>query len=150
MKSVYRAGAFLVLAAICAFGSPQAAAETGVGQIDIQRVYNEYHGMMEFEADMHEIQREFQEAQEAGDQARLMELQQEFQARQEEFHREFEASLIEATEKITEETNLEIVVAEVIYHKPGAEIVDVSEELIEAMNEGAPEHEEEAAPVPMP
>ncbi len=117
------------------------AARARIGQVDVERVYNEYHGMPGFQAEMQGIQQEFQQAQEAGNQQKLMELQQEFQLKQESFHAEFESSMADATEAVSGEAGVDLVVAEVIYHGDDVEVVDISGELIAEMNEGAPEPE---------
>ncbi len=117
------------------------AARIRIGQVDVERVYNEYHGMREFQAGMLDIQQEFQQAQEAGDQQKLIELQQEFQLKQEAFHAEFESSLADATEAVSGEAGVDLVAAQVIYHGDDVDVVDISGELIAEMNEGAPEPE---------
>lgn len=134
-KDVAVIGMFLVLAGVLVFGAGQAeSAEIRIGQLDIERIYNSYPGMQTFQAEIQGLQQDFQEAQEAGDQNKLMELQQEFQTKQDEFHAEFESDLSEATAAVGESENVHLIAAEVIYHADTAEVVDVSDAMIEEMN----------------
>jgi Skp family chaperone for outer membrane proteins len=131
---------FLLLAGVLAFGACQAeTAEIRIGQLDMERVYNSYPGIQTFQAEMQNLQTEFQQAQEAGDQNKLMELQQQFQTKQDEFHAEFKSDLNEATAAVGEREDVHLIVAEVIYHADNAEVVDVSEAMIEEINGEEPE-----------
>ena len=134
-KDVAVIGMCLILAGVLAFGAGQAeSAEIRIGQLDMERIYNSYPGMQAFQAEIQGLQQDFQQAQEAGDQQRLMELQQEFQTKQDTFHSEFESDLNEATAAVGESENVHLIAAEVIYHADTAEVVDVSDAMIEEMN----------------
>ncbi len=133
-------GMFLIMTGVLAFGAGQAeSAEIRIGQLDMERIYNSYPGMQAFQVEIQGLQQDFQQAQEAGDQNKLMELQQEFQAKQDEFHTEFESDLNEATAAVGERKDVHLIVAEVIYHADTAEVLDVSEAMIEEMNGEEPE-----------
>ena len=148
-KYVAVIGIFLMLAGVLALGAGRVeSAEIRIGQLDMERVYNSYPGMRTFQSEMQSLQMEFQQAQEAGDQNKLMELQQEFQAKQDTFHREFESDLREATAAVGGRENVDLIVAEVIYHTDAAETVDVSAAMIEEMNGDAGEPAPVLAPQP--
>ena len=72
----------------------------------------------------------------------------EFQSKQDAFHREFESGLREATAAVGGRENVDLIVAEVIYHTDAAETVDVSAAMIEEMNGEAGETAPLHAPQP--
>ncbi len=135
MKAAAIAGIFIMTAGF----RPDTAesAQASVGKIDMRRVYEEYHGIKEFKAEMQKKQQELQQAQEAGDEPKFMALYQGMQARQEEFQRDFESNLIKSAESVAVEANLDMVVIEVLYHTDEGKIKDVSGELIAEMNKDA-------------
>lgn len=121
-----------------------------VGQVDMEKVYRGYHGTLEFQAEVREIQRKFQEAQEAGEHEKLMELQRGFQEKQEAFHRKFESRMTRATAEMGDEAGVDMIVAEVIFKSDDIEVVDVSGDLVSRMNEDAPEPESLHEVLPAP
>lgn len=148
-KDIAVTGMLIMLAGVLAFGAGQAeSAEIRIGQFDMERIYNSYPGMQAFQMEIQSLQQDFQQAQEAGDQNRLMELQQDFQTKQEEFHAEFESDLNEATAAVGESENVHLIAAEVIYHADTAEVVDVSDAMIEEMNGEVEDTEPMFAPQP--
>lgn len=127
------AGALIIMAVLFGFNILQAGEAVMIGQADMGRVFNEYQGTKDFQEEMAGIEQEFQEAQQDGDQQKLMEIQQNFQIKQNRLIQNFQNALEKASGPVSEKANVHIIVAEVLYHSDSAEIVDVSAELIEQM-----------------
>ncbi len=127
------AGALIITAVLFGFNILQAGEAVMIGQADMERVFNECQGTKDFQEEVAGIQQEFQEAQQAGDQQKLMEIQQNFQIKQNQLIQNFQNALEEASGPVSEKANVHIIVAEVLYHSDSAEIVDISDELIEQM-----------------
>ena len=133
VKSAAIAGILIIMAGLSGFNLLHSAETIMIGQAEMERVFNEYQGTKDFQEEIAGIQEDFQRAQQEGDQQKLMEIQQNFQIKQNQLIENFQAALKEASAPVSERMNVHIIVAEVLYHSDNAQIVDVSDELIEEM-----------------
>ncbi len=134
MKSAAIAGVLIIMAGLFGFNSLHSRETFMIGRADMERVFNEYSGTKAFQEEISGLEEDFQRAQQEGDQQKLMEIHQNFQIKQSMLIENFQAAIQEAAASVSERMNVHIIVAEVLYHSDQAEIVDVSEELIEKMN----------------
>ncbi len=134
MKSAAIAGILIIMAGLSGFSALEAGETVMIGLADMERVFHEYSGTKAFQEEISGIEEDFQRAQQEGDQQKLMEIQQNFQIKQSRLIENFQAAIQEAASPVSERMNVHIIVAEVLYHSDKAEIVDVSDELIEEMN----------------
>ncbi len=128
------AAVFLIMAGLFGFSTLQSQETVTIGTADMERVFSEYQGTKDFEAEMEKIQQDFQTAQQEGNQQRLMEIQQEFQIKQGQLIQNFHEAIEKASAPVSEKTGVQIIVAEVLYRTEAASVIDVSEELIAEMN----------------
>ena len=133
VKSAAIAGILIIMAGLSGFNLLHSAETILIGQAEMERVFNEYQGTKDFQEEIAGIQEDFQRAQQEGDQQKLMEIQQNFQIMQNQLIENFQAAIKEASAPVSERMNVHIIVAEVLYHSDSAQIVDVSDELIEEM-----------------
>ncbi len=105
-----------------------------VGQVDLEKVFNEYSGTKDFNEGINEVQENLQNAQKEGDQQKIKEIQQDFQTKRSQLIETFYAEIEKASSRISERMNVEVVAAEVLYNTDKADVVDVSDELIKEMN----------------
>lgn len=121
-----------------ALGSDAHAQENNlqIGVYDPETVFNAYHGRDAFMQRFEELQMEGQQAQQEGNQQRLMEIQQELQEAQQEVVADFQDSVEEVMEEVAQEHEVTLVAVEVVYAEQGIEQQDVTEAVIEKVNEG--------------
>ncbi len=105
-----------------------------IGQVDMEKVFNEYRDTKDLQAEIGKINEGLKKAQKEGDRQKLGEIQQDFQARRSQLVKKFHSEIEKASASVSERMNLNIVVAEVLYNTDKAEVVDVSNELIKEMN----------------
>ncbi len=105
-----------------------------VGQVDLEKVFNEYSGTKDFNEGIGEVQENLQNAQKEGDQQKIKEIQQDFQTKRSQLVETFYSEVEKASPRISEKMDVELIVAEVLYKTDKADVADVSDELIKEMN----------------
>lgn len=122
-------------------------AELHVGIYDPQRAFQSYHGFHEFNSKMQELQREQAEAQQQGDQQRVMEIQNEMQQRQNETVQQFYSDVEGAIPDVAVKQDIRIVAMEVVWVAPDMDApIDITADLIESMNQNAQPEQRDGMP----
>lgn len=136
----------LVIAGAAAYQSPaqrqmeNAPANDGaphVGVVAVDRVFEAYPGMQEFNQQAQSLQQKFTEAQQTGDQQRQMEIQQQYAELRTQFDAEFRRDLEEVARKVARDKGVRVIAAEVIYRADDVQDVDLTPDLVEAMRDDA-------------
>ena len=110
-------------------------AATRIGTYDMQQVFEALEVGQLLQQRMSALQAEAQRAQQAGDHARLQELQGEAQQIQQDVIEDFRTRIEDASPGIAEANDVHFIVAEVIYVGPEAEVIDLTTDLIAALAE---------------
>jgi Skp family chaperone for outer membrane proteins len=135
MKLIKSAVISVILILAAAGFTPAEEAElVTIGQADMEKVFSEYQGTKDFQEKIGKMQENLQKAQQEEDREKLMEIQKDFQEGQNQLIRSFQEALENASAPVSKKMNLNIIVAEVLYHSDKVEILDVSDELIKEMN----------------
>ncbi|MFA9479704.1 hypothetical protein ACERK3_15560 [Phycisphaerales bacterium AB-hyl4] len=114
-----------------------------IGTYQQDLVFSGYHALGELMQEFQELQMEAQQAQQEGNQEQMMQLQQRLQEAQQNIIGTYESALDEALPEVAEETGVDVIALEVVYTAEGIEPQDVTENLLEKLNDG------EEAPEPM-
>ncbi|MEX2670705.1 MAG: OmpH family outer membrane protein [Phycisphaeraceae bacterium] len=133
----FAAVALMALAAL-AIGFDRASAqaegeELRVGTYQPQQAFQMYHRTAAFQQEMQELQAQAQET----EPEQLAQLQQQAEQMQQEVIQQFERDVKNAVPEIAEQANVDLVAVEVVYTAPGVEQEDVTESVVEKINEGA-------------
>lgn len=111
-----------------------------VGTYDPETVFEQSPALGEIMALRDRLMAEAQRAQAEGDQARLMQLQQEMQEGQMRIITQFQADIEQAVPEIAREKGLKIVAVDITYIAPEyGEPEDITQEVAEKINEDAEE-----------
>ncbi len=102
-----------------------------IGKVDLERVFQAYQGTIELKGDLKSIQEEFQQAQKNGDQPKVAESQQKFRSLQEDNIRNFQEDIGRAAAEVSKNNDIPVITADVLYKADKAEVVDVTEKVIE-------------------
>ncbi|MEX2673073.1 MAG: OmpH family outer membrane protein [Phycisphaeraceae bacterium] len=142
--------AMVALAAL-AIGFDRAGAadaeQVRVGTYQPQQAFQLYHRTAEFQQAMQELQMQAQEL----EPEQLGQLQQEAEQMQQELIQKFQQDVEAAVPEIAENANVDIVAVEVVYSAPGVEVEDLTDQVVEQINEGAEApQQEELQPLPTP
>ncbi len=146
MKSRLAAGAALVAAVGIAAGltlapdhhnSDRDGEKLSIGTYEPQQVFDNYHRTVDFFEYLEEIQAEAMQAQQAGDQDRLMELEAQFQQRQQDLMERFEAAVERTMPAIAESEKVKLIALEVVYASDEIEQRDLTTEILTKLNENA-------------
>lgn len=140
MKSRLAAGAALVAAVGIAAGLTLAPdhhenGKLAIGTYEPQQVFDNYHRTVDFFEYLEEIQAEAMQAQQAGDQDRLMELEAQFQQRQQDLMEHFEAAVERTMPAIAESEEVKLIALEVVYASDEIEQRDLTTEILTKLNE---------------
>lgn len=148
-KSRLLAGASIAALAIAAAGMSFAqsdeqtdqqstqAQEIRIGSYEHERAFQEFHETAKFREYAEGIEAEFMRAVEANDQQKVMMIQIEAQQRQQELMLSFENKVAEVMPDVARENNLNVVALEIVYYDPEIDPIDVTNAVIEKINEGA-------------
>ncbi|MEX0655625.1 MAG: OmpH family outer membrane protein [Phycisphaeraceae bacterium] len=119
----------------------EAGGDLRVGTYDPEQVFGAYHGREAFMQQFQELQTEAQAAQQEGNQEQLMQIQQQLQQAQQEVIETFQGDVEEVMPDVAEDAGVQIVAVEVVYTAEGINSEDVTNQVIEKLNEGhdAPE-----------
>ncbi len=142
MKTRLAAGAALVAAVGIAAGLTLAPDHHGEGKMTIgtyepQQVFDNYHRTVEFFEYLEQIQAEAMEAQQTGDQDRLMELEMQFQQRQQELMERFEAAVERTMPTVASDQNVQLIALEIVYSSDEIDEKDLTTEILEKLNQNA-------------
>ncbi len=88
------------------------------------------------------IQVDMQEAQEEGDYERIQELQRDFEQERNTILDEFEADVDDAIAEIVDDTDIQVVALEVVYAAEGIDTTDITQDIIELVNDVEEDEEE--------
>ncbi|TVQ53663.1 MAG: hypothetical protein EA377_07575 [Phycisphaerales bacterium] len=143
MKTRLAAGAALVAAVGIAAGLTLAPdhhdgeSKMTIGTYEPQQVFDNYHRTVEFFEYLEQIQAEAMEAQQAGDQDRLMELEMQFQQRQQELMERFEAAVERTMPSVASDQNVKLIALEIVYSADDIDEKDLTTEILDKLNQNA-------------
>ena len=159
MKSRVLGGSALAATLAVALGVNQAPApddetaateqEQVIGIYNPEAAFQQYHGIQELIALSQRVQQEAQQAQAEGDQQRLMQLQQQMQQERMRVINQFQEDVRRVAPDVAQEQGLQLVAVEVAYvAEEFGEPKDITQEMVDKINEDAPEQEQPAGSTP--
>jgi len=114
--------------------SAQNADAPRLGVVDLNQAYSAYPGQQRFNQEMQKLQQEFAQAQQTGNRQKLTELQQRAQQMQQDLATKFESDINKVARQVAKNNNVEILVSDVIYQADAVTEVDLTDEIVDAMN----------------
>jgi len=112
-----------------------AAAQVGVVALD--RVFESYPGTQKFNQQAQTLQQQFAQAQQQGDQQRVMEIQNEFTQLRVKLDESFQRDLKDTAKSLAKEMDLKLIAANVVYQADDVEQVDLTPDMIAAISDDA-------------
>lgn len=105
-----------------------------VGTYNPQMAFTRYHGMEAYNEFLASLEEEAMQAQQSGDQQKLIELQQRVQRRQNEIVEAFEAELDEALPRVAKDAGVRLIVVDVAFKDDTIRETDLTQQIIELVN----------------
>jgi len=112
-----------------------------VGTYQPQQAFSQYHGTHKFRQEMQKMQAEMQ-----NDPQQARQVQQKMQQKQQQLFSTFEADVEAAFGEMAEEIEVDLVAVEVLHKGDHVEVKDLTNPLIEKLNEGQDVPEPATAP----
>jgi len=115
----------------------QADAAMAVGVYQPQAVFNEHPVREEMIGELERVQLQMQQAQQAGDTQRIMELQSQMEQKQQEVVERFQQDLNRVMPRVAEEAGVKVVAVQVAYVADDVQTKDVTQQVIASVREAA-------------
>lgn len=146
---------FAMIAAVGALGVAALLSQAGaqaegdalrVATYQPQEAFQMYHRTAAFQQEMQQLQADAEQM----EPEEVAQLQERAQQMQQELIGQFEEDVEDAVSGIAEENGVKVVATEVVYSADRVEVADVTEEVVEEINDGAEEQNRENALPPLP
>jgi hypothetical protein len=155
LLAVAVAGGLLVSAGVNAqtdAPSTQPADKLVVGTYDPMQAFQAYPGRTELEQKARTAQSDARQAQQEGDQQKMMQISRQFQADRQRIIEQFQSDVDGAMPAVAKQQGVQVVVVQVVYTAPNVETRDVTQAVVKQIEQTTtrPSEAEQTSPPAMP